>query len=196
MRRKSEPCPGVSYTTGYGYDAFGRLNQITYPSGRTVNYSFDALGRISQIDTTVGGATQMVAGSVTYAQSLSGAPGSGGVKSFVFGNAASYSRTYDLDGRISAYTLGSLSRTLTYDAELAHHRVHPQQSVYNQSFGYDNINRLTRWLGPSSSQAYQLRSRRQPNQQHDWRQHQCIHLRYWQQPVDLDHRTHRTYLYL
>jgi RHS repeat-associated protein len=144
----------VSYATGYDYDAFGRLTRITYPSGRTVNYSFDALGRIIQIDTTVGGATQMVAGKVTYAQSLGGAPGSGGVKSFVFGNAGSYSRMYDLDGRISAYTLGSLKRTLTYDANSRITAFKHNNSAYDQSFGYDNLSRLTSWLGSGSSQSF------------------------------------------
>ena len=145
---------GLSYATGYAYDAFGRLNQITYPSGRTVNYSFDALGRISQIDTTFGGAAQMVAGSVAYAQSLSGAPGSGGVKSLVFGNAGSYSRTYDLDGRVSAYTLGSLKRALTYDAYSRITGFTHDNSVYDQTFGYDNLSRLTSWLGPNTSQSF------------------------------------------
>jgi RHS repeat-associated protein len=144
----------VSYATGYDYDAFGRLSRITYPSGRTVDYSFDALGRISQIDTTFGGAAQMVAGSVAYAQSLSGAPGSGGVKSLVFGNAGSYSRTYDLDGRISGYTLGSLKRALTYDANSRITAFTHNNSVYDQSFGYDNLSRLTSWLGSSTSQSF------------------------------------------
>jgi RHS repeat-associated protein len=145
---------GVSYTTAYGYDAFGRLNRITYPSGRTVNYSFDALGRISQVDTSAGGATQMVVGSVTYVQSLNGVPGFGGIKSFMFGNAGSYSRSYDLDGRIAAYSLGDLRRTLKYDAASRVAGFTHNNPAFDQTFGYDNMDRLTSWIGPNTSQAY------------------------------------------
>ena len=114
LTQETRTLSGVSYTTGYGYDAFGRLNRITYPSGRTVNYSFDALGRINQIDTSAAGATQMVVGSVTYAQSLDGAPGFGGIKSFLFGNASSQPQLRS-DGRILAYS-PAFSRTVSYDA--------------------------------------------------------------------------------
>ena len=148
LAQETRMLSGVSYSTGYGYDAFGRLNRITYPSGRTVNYSFDALGRISQIDTSAAGATQMVVGNVTYEQSLNGAPGFGGIKSFMFGNAGSYSRSYDLDGRITAYSVGNLSRTLSYDAASRIKGFTHNNALYDQSFGYDNLDRLTSWVRP------------------------------------------------
>jgi RHS repeat-associated protein len=34
-------------TTGYRWDARGRLNQVTLPDGGTVNYSYDAMGRLA-----------------------------------------------------------------------------------------------------------------------------------------------------
>ena len=55
------------YALGYRYDAFGRLDQLTYPSGRTVNYTFDALGRVSGVTTTkAGGQPQTVVPNVAY----------------------------------------------------------------------------------------------------------------------------------
>ena len=46
---------GVTYTTGYSYDAGNHLTRITYPDGREVNYTRDVLGRIASITTTVNG---------------------------------------------------------------------------------------------------------------------------------------------
>ena len=122
---------GVSYTTAYGYDAFGRLNRTAYPSGRTVNYSFDALGRISQIDTSAGGATQMVVGSVTYVQVAQWCAWFRRHQELhVWQREELQPAATDLDGRIAAYGLGDLSRTLRYDAVLAHCRFHAQESGF------------------------------------------------------------------
>jgi RHS repeat-associated protein len=137
----------VQYTTGYGYDSYGRLNRITYPSGRTVDYGFDALGRIQQIDTTAGSVTQAVVSAVTY-QSF------GGVTGFTYGNATTYSRSYDLDGRVSAYTLGNLSRTVTYDAASRITGFTHANPTYDQTFGYDNLARLTSWTNNTTSRTF------------------------------------------
>lgn len=48
---------GVHVTT-YRYDSAGRLDQITYPSGRVVTYSFDGVGRVSQIAAQTAGQAQ------------------------------------------------------------------------------------------------------------------------------------------
>src|SRR5204862_4432057 len=99
---------GVAYALGYSYDSAGRLSGMTYPSGRTITYTFDVLGRISQVSTTPqGGAAQVVASSITYQPF-------GGVKSYTLGNGQSYTRGYDLDGRIASYSLGSQVFALAY----------------------------------------------------------------------------------
>jgi YD repeat-containing protein len=43
------------FITSYRYDAFGRMDRVTYPSGRTVSYFFDAMGRPSQVLPVVSG---------------------------------------------------------------------------------------------------------------------------------------------
>lgn len=44
--------PGVTWLYGqYFYDAYGRLNKVVYPTGRSVSYSYDPEGRISQVAT-------------------------------------------------------------------------------------------------------------------------------------------------
>jgi RHS repeat-associated protein len=137
----------VQYTTGYGYDGTGRLNRITYPSGRTLDYGFDALGRIQQIDTTANSVTLPVVSAVTYQPF-------GGVTGFTFGNATPYSRSYDLNGNVSAYTLGNLSRTLAHDAAARITGFTHNNPIYDQTFGYDNLARLTSWTGNSTSRAF------------------------------------------
>lgn len=106
---------GQTYSTGYRYDSFGRLDRITYPSGRTIDYTFDALGRIDSISTTNSGNTQ----TDTIARNITWQP-FGGVNGLTFGDPAgtneSYTRDYDLAGRIDDYTLAESLNTLTYDA--------------------------------------------------------------------------------
>jgi YD repeat-containing protein len=71
---------GVAYVTGYRFDSYGRLDRITYPSGRTVDFGFDALGRVSSVNATpAGGSASSLATGITYHPF-------GGVKSYTFGN--------------------------------------------------------------------------------------------------------------
>jgi YD repeat-containing protein len=140
---------GVQYTTGYHYDGSGRLVGMTYPSGRTVAYTLDALGRVSQLDTTKNDQSQNVLSGVAYQPF-------GAVKSFTFGNGQVYSRNYDRDGRISAYAFGTAqSFQIGYDAasriESIVDLTTPQ---YSNSYGYDELDRLTRALGAAADFAY------------------------------------------
>jgi YD repeat-containing protein len=138
---------GVPFTTGYAYDPAGRLARMTYPSGRALDYTFDAAGRVRQIDTSYGNVTQAVVSNVAY-QPL------GAVKSFLFGNGSVYSRGFDLDGRISSYSLANSTRTLSYDADSRITGFTQADPALNQSFGYDNLGRLTSWVPATTSQSY------------------------------------------
>jgi len=139
---------GVGYTTAYQYDSAGRLIGITYPSGRQVGYTLDGLGSVSAITTTYKGATQIVVAAVTYRPF-------GGVESFVFGNGQPYMRSFDLDGRITGYTLGDRSQILTWDAAS---RIVALTDAANPSnptlMAYDSLDRLTSSITPSSSQNF------------------------------------------
>lgn len=100
---------GVTYTTGYSYDSYGRLSGLSYPvTGRTVSYSFDGLGRISQVTTTKSGVAQTILSSAIYQPF-------GVAKGWTFGNAQTYARAVDQDGRISSYTLGSNTFNIRFD---------------------------------------------------------------------------------
>jgi RHS repeat-associated protein len=140
---------GVAYALAYSYDGAGRLSGLTYPSGRTIAYSFDALGRTSQVSTTPqGGATQSVASNIAYQPF-------GGVKSYTLGNGQGYSRSYDTDGRIASYSLGSQIFALGYDAagRIAF-IVDAANPVNANTYGYDNLDRLTSAVLPNLPFAY------------------------------------------
>ena len=137
---------GTSYTTRYNYDGFGRLSGVAYPSGRTLTYSFDAGGRVKQIDTGYLGSSQAVVSNIVYQPF-------GSVKSWTFGNAQAYARNFDLDGRISGYTLGTLSRTLVIDdASRIVGYTHADPAL-NATFSYDNVDRLINWSAVGTAQA-------------------------------------------
>jgi YD repeat-containing protein len=140
---------GVAYALGYGYDSAGRFSGMTYPSGRTIAYAFDALGRINQVSTTPqGGTAQIVASSVVYQPF-------GGVKSFTLGNGQSYTRGYDLDGRIASYSLGSQIFALGYDAANRITFINDTGNAQNSNtYGYDLLDRLTSAVLPSRPFAY------------------------------------------
>jgi RHS repeat-associated protein len=140
---------GIAYATGYRYDTYGRLDRVTYPSGRTVDYGFDALGRISSVSTTPsGGSAATVASAITYHPF-------GGVKSFTFGNGQVYTRSYDQDGRIASYTLGSQSFAIGYDAASRIEFIAETGNPSNtNTYGYDALDRLTSAVTPTTPYAY------------------------------------------
>ena len=140
---------GVAYLLAYSYDAAGRLSGLTYPSGRAIAYAFDELGRISQVSTTpANGSAQVVASGITYQPF-------GGVKSYTLGNGQSYFRSYDTDGRIASYSLGSQFFALGYDAASRIGFIAENGSASNvNTYGYDTLDRLTDFVGPSAGQAF------------------------------------------
>jgi len=129
---------GVQYVTGYHYDSSGRLDQLTYPSGRTVNYGFDTLGRVSAMTTTKPGeSAQSVVSNVAYHPF-------GGAKSWTLGNGRQYTRGIDQDGRIASYTLGAKTFAIGYDDASRIGFISDAGDPTNtNTYGYDDVDRLT-----------------------------------------------------
>lgn len=140
---------GQNYVTAYNYDGFGRMDGMTYPSGRAISYSFDALGRVSQVSTTKPGDTpQVVVQNVTYHPF-------GGVTGYTFGNGQSYTRQVDQDGRIASYTLGSQQFNIGYDPASRISFIAENGNPSNvNDYGYDNLDRLTQAILPFVSYGY------------------------------------------
>jgi YD repeat-containing protein len=139
---------GIQYVTGYTYDGSGRLTGMAYPGGRTLTYTLDALGRISQIDTAKNGQSQTVVSAVAYQPF-------GGVKGFSFGNGSPYTRSYDQDGRIATYTLGTRTFGIGYDAASRIEFIADTGTPANtNTYGYDALDRLTSAVTPSTPYSY------------------------------------------
>lgn len=138
----------VPYVTSYAYDTAGRLAGLTYPSGRTLTYTFDSLGRTYQILTTKDMSSQVVVQAVSYHPF-------GGVKSFTLGNGQLYSRSIDLDGRISAYSLGTKTFGIGYDAASRIEFISELGVPANSNtYTYDALDRLTSALIPGTNYNY------------------------------------------
>jgi RHS repeat-associated protein len=91
---KDQVIRGRTYTVRYDYSAGGRLDRITYPSGKVVDYTRDASGNIERI----------VAGGAILLDQVRYEP-FGPVSGWVWGNGETHQRTYDLDGRLTSMTV-------------------------------------------------------------------------------------------
>jgi RHS repeat-associated protein len=140
---------GVSYSTSYQYDAAGRLVGMTYPDGRQLTYVLDALGRVGQIDTVLNGEAKSVVFGVAYRPF-------GPPAYLAFGNGQMYTRSFDLNGRVTGYSLGEgQSVLLHYDpagriTQLTDSSV---PSVPTQ-FSYDALDRLTAYSQGTTTWSY------------------------------------------
>ncbi len=164
----------ISYAYGTSGSVLGKLTELTYPSGNQLVFSYDAMGQVSNIwlrPTNSNGlgtdptATKLLT-DITYT-------GFGKPSAWAWGNSTGsapnvYARTFDLDGRITTYPLGrgasnGTLRTLAYDAAgRIISATHTGTGVgafapvnFNQSYGYDDLNRLTGFSGSVPTQSYQ-----------------------------------------
>jgi RHS repeat-associated protein len=163
-----------SYSLAYGYGSEGNVNgrrtSVTYPSGNRVSYAYDAAGRIAGINLNPGLADGTTDNATTIAllANIQYAP-FGGVSGWTWGNSTAempntVTRTYDLDGRVTGYPIGNgIQRTVAYDAAnritgMTHAGAGggvSDPTILNQSFGYDNLDRLTGFTAANTSQAFQ-----------------------------------------
>ncbi|NBQ70604.1 MAG: RHS repeat protein, partial [Nitrosomonadaceae bacterium] len=119
------------HTLSYQYDSFGRLNQTTYPSGTQITTSYGADGRPNEI--RIDG--DVLLNNITYHPF-------GEPKSWVWGNGQAYTRSFDLDGRLSTHPVGNDTRTLTYDPASRITQTTDTNPLYNRSYDYDALDRL------------------------------------------------------
>lgn len=144
----------VKYTYGTSGPATGKLVSMTYPSGVRLNISYDAKGRISgyAINPTqaTGSGTNLSVSTPLFSNvryAATGAP-----TGWEWGNHTAlkpnkHERTYDLDGRVTSYTLGNSVRKLSYDDDGRVIALTGEGSDVPpaQSFGYDGLRRLVRF---------------------------------------------------
>jgi len=144
----------VGYTWGDSGSALDKLTAITYPSGTRVNYSYDAQGVVSGITvnppnangvgTNTGSTLPLLSGITTNAESK--------LTGWTWASTKTQAISYDANGQISAYNLGDptttgVRRTVVRDSAgritgYTHVSNGTPVPALDQSFGYDNLDRL------------------------------------------------------
>lgn len=149
----------VNYGWGNAGAAMDKLTSITYPRGSRVNYSYDSGGDVVAISVHAvnsngvgfsGSATALL-GSVTYTveRQPAGWQWSDGKTRGIGYDSYGQVISYDLGDPAGTSTKAGSTRTLTRDAAgritaFAHSNGGSPVSSLAQSFGYDNLDRLTR----------------------------------------------------
>jgi RHS repeat-associated protein len=155
---KTQTTGGKTFTVGYTWgdsgSALDKLTAITYPSGTRVNYSYDSYGDVSGITVnppntngvgTNTGSTLPMLGAITRnAESK--------LIGWTWASTKNQAIAYDANGQISAYNLGDptttgIRRTVARDSAgritgYTHVSNGAPVPALDQSFGYDNLNRL------------------------------------------------------
>ncbi|MGH8469839.1 MAG: RHS repeat-associated core domain-containing protein [Gammaproteobacteria bacterium] len=140
ITERRQQLDGIQLTVGYSYDTQGRLTQITYPSGRAVSLGYDAAGRIGSVQAD----GQTIVNQITYHPF-------GQPVSWHWANGTPYTRGLDLDGRISAYPLGGVTQSISYDVAS---RITGITDSTTKTYGYDALDRLTTVTAPGITQSY------------------------------------------
>ncbi|MCG7910284.1 MAG: hypothetical protein JAY82_10970 [Candidatus Thiodiazotropha taylori] len=140
---------GVTTTFSYSYNPQGQLVSQTYPSGHVVHYTY-AQGQLTGLNLEKpDGTTQAL---VSQIQRLPFGP----INAQTFGNGLQLNRTFDQDYQLIAQTLGNV-----LDDSYGHDPVGNitswqdlLQTSRNQSFDYDELDRLTSALGAYGDLGY------------------------------------------
>ena len=142
------------FTTEYGYDSNGNLASMTYPDGRTIRYAFDPLS--DRVQTVTSGRT----GQTVLAEGITHKP-FGPMAGLDYGNGMHLARDYEnlmyrLDSLAVTGPSGSPLPARSYDYDPSGNirgitRDLPD-GAEPHAFGYDLMNRLSRWNKPGRSQ--------------------------------------------
>ncbi len=150
LASESKVISGQTYLTSYAYDDADNVTQLTYPSGRTVDYEYNSIGQVVQVETTLGSNTNIVAFDINYHPF-------GPIKSLIFGNGLSTAYTFDQDYRLTDAVTDNNTHSLTYAYDLGDNIstiTDNNDSTRNQSFTYDNLDRLLSGNGIYGSLSY------------------------------------------
>ena len=152
----------VAYKRGTSGSSTGHVTSLTYPSGNRIEIAYGSAGQATSLTLIGPGATSPT----TILSNIRYAP-LGAVHSWTWGNPASqnsYQREFDERGRIKSYPLGPIGgvgslRTLRYDhADRIKSTVHtgtPNAASLDQTYTYDDLDRLTGVEGANVSQAFE-----------------------------------------
>jgi RHS repeat-associated protein len=78
----------------------------------------------------------------------------GAPKSWNWGNGGTSVRAFDSDGRMTTHTLGSTTRTVSYDAASRIYQIDDGTPLTTNTYTYDTLDRLTSFISSATNQAY------------------------------------------
>ena len=137
-------------TIAYQYDAADLLTRITYNALHQVDYARAVNGQVQTItQTTGGGPVETLASDIQYQPF-------GPLQSLTYGNGLVWTRSFDLDGRLTGQTTGTL-QSLAYAYDPVGNLTgltDALNSAHSQSFGYDALDRLVSAAGPYGTLTY------------------------------------------
>ena len=146
---------------GYSYDASGRIQTVSYPSGDSVTYHYDSSGQIDRVDALINGTPRTLASNISYAPF-------GPLTSLTYGNGAVLSQTVDTAYRLSAQSIaGVFQRNYTeYDANGNLNTVQDLIANTSDQYGYDALDRMNSASGGFGTQSldYDLNGNRLSSQ--------------------------------
>jgi RHS repeat-associated protein len=143
---------GASYTTGWSYNAAGQLTGMSYPSGLALGYGYDAYGRLSNVTSSLGGAWATLADSFLYQ------PATAQRYAWRFGNGQARTATHDTDRRLTQLA-GASVHNLSIGWNNTDTIASLTDNVYaslNAGFGYDTTDRLTAVSRSGDAQGFGL----------------------------------------
>lgn len=139
---KSTTVGGVPRSVTYRYDAQGRLDQLTYPSGKVLGLTWRA-GKLDGLSLD----GQPVVANVQYHPFA-------GPRQWSFGNGRVVSRGFDADSRLVSYPLGNSTRSLSFDDAGRITHIGDSNPALNQGIQYDALDRVTAWATQLYNQGY------------------------------------------
>lgn len=139
----TETIAGAGFSTSFTYDSYGRLSTRTHPSAIVETLGYNSNGYLATI--TAGGSTRYTITSMNAREQLTGA---------TYGSSLPLLATYGFDsyGYPSSTATGTLQDyRYTFSATTGNlsSRQNFKRSL-SESFGYDNLERLTTVTGPQN----------------------------------------------
>ncbi len=136
---ESRKINGQTYALSYQYDAASNLVRLTYPDSYQLSYTYDALNRITGVGNVA---------SLTYRKNNE-------ISTVSYGNGVQTAYSYDQLGRTSRIHTWNSTATLL-DLNYLYDANGNPTSVNNgqESYGYDDVNRLTTTSGPFGTISY------------------------------------------
>lgn len=138
-------------TIDYVYDAAGRISHMTYPSGAIINYSYNAAGKVDNVYLDQNGVITSLTLNIKYNPF-------GRESVQTYGNALSILGMYDQAYR--PFIIGEAAfyfdYIMSYDenGNIKQSRTRDSSSYLDQSFDYDEHNRLESSTGYSGNYSY------------------------------------------